>query len=100
MIPIAYGEAKDMHISLEKVEKSEQLSRYFGYARLILTNGVEFRFYKNGVRYGEPIVLATKSGNRLNIHTEQFSSFTDTLASFLADPVDTIRSASHLAQIM
>lgn len=100
MIPVAYGEAKDMHISLEKVEKSEQLSRYFGYARLILTNGVEFRFYKNGVRYGEPISLATKVGNRLDIHAEVFGRFVDSLIGFLADHVDTIRSASHLAQIM
>lgn len=100
MIPVAYGEAKDMHISLEKVEKSEQLSRYFGYARLILTNGVEFRFYKNGVRYGDPISLATKVGNRLDIHTESFSVFVDSFQGFLSEHVDTIRSASHLAQIM
>lgn len=49
-----------MHIGLEKIEKSEQLARYFGYAKLVLTNGVEFRFYKNGVRYGEPVFLGTK----------------------------------------
>ena len=99
-IPVAYGEAKDMHISLEKVEKSEQLSRYFGYARLILTNGVEFRFYKNGVRYGESVFLATKIGNHLEIHAENFEGFVDTLLGFLKEHTDTIRSASHLAQIM
>lgn len=99
-IPVAYGEAKDMHISLEKVEKSEQLGRYFGYARLILTNGIEFRFYKNGVRYGEPIALATKSGNTIALHPERFGAFADALIGFLGEHVDTIRSASHLAQIM
>lgn len=60
MIPMMYAEAKDIHISLDKIEKSEQLARYFGYPKLILTNGVEFRFYNNGIRYGEPIVIAEK----------------------------------------
>lgn len=61
-----------MHIALEKIEKSEQLTRYFGYAKLILTNGIEFRFYRNGIRYGEPIVLATKNGSNLNFHEDSF----------------------------
>lgn len=99
-LPIAYGEAKDMHIGLEKIEKSEQLARYFGYAKLILTNGIEFRFYKNGIRYGEPIVLATKKGTDLTFHDENFGIFWDRLTDFLASPVDTIRRASHLAEIM
>lgn len=98
--PIAYGEAKDMHIWLEKIEKSEQLARYFGYAKLILTNGIEFRFYKNGIRYGEPIVLATKKDTTLTILDENFGRFSDSLWDFLASPVDTIRRASHLAEIM
>lgn len=29
VFPVAYGEAKDIHINLEKVTKSEQLARYF-----------------------------------------------------------------------
>lgn len=89
-----------MHISLEKIEKSEQLARYFGYAKLILTNGIEFRFYKNGIRYGEPIVLATKKDTRITFQEESFRIFQDRLADFLASPIDTIRRASHLAGIM
>lgn len=53
MLPMCYAEHKDITVSLEKIEKSEQLSRYFGYAKLILTNGLEFRFYQNGTRYGD-----------------------------------------------
>jgi predicted helicase len=98
--PIAYGEAKDMHISLEKIEKSEQLARYFGYAKLILTNGIEFRFYKNGIRYGEPILLATKNGASLTFHEENFGIFRDRLLDFFASPTDDIRRAGHLAEIM
>jgi predicted helicase len=100
LFPVAYGEAKDIHINLEKTTKSEQLARYFGYARLILTNGIEFRFFKNGSPYGEPITLATKTGNTLKIHEEKFDSFADTLSAFLTESVDSIRSSKHLAQIM
>ena len=89
-----------MHIGLEKIEKSEQLSRYFGYAKLILTNGIEFRFYRNGIRYGEPIVLATKKDSILSFHEESFGIFKDRLMDFLASHIDTIRRASHLAEIM
>src|SRR5579864_8095945 len=35
-IPILYIEAKNIGTSLDKVEKSEQMSRYYGYANLIL----------------------------------------------------------------
>lgn len=98
--PIAYGEAKDMHIGLEKIEKSEQLSRYFWYAKLILTNGIEFRFYRNGIRYGEPITLATKKDTTLTFCDENFGIFRDRLMDFLASPIDTIRRANHLAEIM
>lgn len=99
-IPIGYVEAKDIHVSLEKIEKSEQMVRYFGYANLILTNGIEFRFYKNGVRYGEAIIIATKNGSNLTAHDELFKRLEDELTSFLAEPIDSIRSAKHLAQIM
>src|SRR5665647_2654986 len=37
-IPILYIETKDIGVSLDKVEKSEQMSRYYGYANLVLTD--------------------------------------------------------------
>lgn len=58
-VPLLYIEAKDIGVSLDKVEKSDQLARYFGYTNLILTDYLEFRFYRNGVRYEEPIKIAT-----------------------------------------
>jgi len=56
-IPILYIEAKDIGVSLDKIEKSEQMARYFGYANLVLTDYVEFRFYRNGKRYDEPVKI-------------------------------------------
>jgi predicted helicase len=100
MIPVCHSEAKDINISLEKIETSEQLSRYFGYSKLILTNGIEFRFYKNGQRYGEPIILAKMKWWILEIHEEIFDYFIRSLWDFFKDYTDTIRSAEHLAKIM
>ena len=57
-VPILYLEAKDIGVSLDKVEKSEQMARYYGYTNLVLTDYVEFRFYRNGIRYEEPIKIA------------------------------------------
>ena len=57
-IPILYIETKDIGISLNKVESSDQMNRYYGYANLVLTDYLEFRFYRNGLRYEEPIKIA------------------------------------------
>jgi hypothetical protein len=51
-----YVETKDIDADLDRVEKTEQVERYLGYSNLILTNYLEFRFFRNGERYGEPII--------------------------------------------
>ena len=48
-IPLGFVEAKDIGISLDDTEKSEQLKRYReGLANLILTDYLEFRWYVSG----------------------------------------------------
>ena len=39
-VPILYIEAKDIGVSLDKIEKPEQMARYYGYANLVLTDYV------------------------------------------------------------
>jgi hypothetical protein len=72
-VPILYIEAKDIGVSLDKVEKSEQMKRYFGYTNLILTDYVEFRFYRNGERYGEPVKIANYDLNFKTIQSIETS---------------------------
>src|SRR4030066_1644810 len=57
-VPILYIETKNIGVSLDKIEKSEQMARYDGYANLVLTDYIEFRFYRNGLRYEDPIKIA------------------------------------------
>jgi hypothetical protein len=59
-VPILYLEAKDLGVDLNKIEKSEQMGRYFGYNNLVLTDYVEFRFYRKYTLISEIIGMKTK----------------------------------------
>lgn len=101
-IPILYIEAKDVGISLDKVEKSEQMTRYFGYANLVLTDYLEFRFYRNGIRYEEPIKIANYDlRNRIiSPIQDNYEHVAKTLIDFAQSHKEPIRSGKHLAKIM
>ena len=50
IVPVGYVEAKDVNADLDNVESDEQLKRYRASLRnLILTDYLEFRYYRNGV---------------------------------------------------
>lgn len=101
-VPILYIEAKDIGISLDKVEKSEQMARYFGYANLVLTDYVEFRFYRNGLPYGEPIKIADYDlkERTINAYSHNYDLLSKTLLDFAQSHKEPIKSGVHLAKIM
>ncbi len=101
-VPILYIETKDIGVSLDKIEKSEQMSRYFGYANLALTDYVEFRFYRNGIAYGEPIKIAeyNKSTRAVSAFPNNFEYLAKTLIDFTQSHREPIKSGKHLAKIM
>jgi hypothetical protein len=101
-IPILYIEAKDIGISLDKVEKSEQMARYFGYANLVLTDYVEFRFYRNGIRYEEPIKIANYDikSRMVEVIPQNFEHLSKSLLDFAQSHKEPIKSGVHLSKIM
>ena len=101
-VPLLYIENKDIGIDLDKIEKSNQIDRYFGYDNLILTDQTEFRFYRNGQRYGEPIKIATydKSSRTISSLPENFQTLEKTLIDFTLSHKEPIKHGKHLAQIM
>jgi len=101
-VPILYIETKDIGVSLDKVEKSEQMSRYFGYANLVLTDYVEFRFYRNGLPYGTPIKIAdyVMRDRTISPLPDNFENLARTLIEFTQSHKEPIRSGKHLAKIM
>lgn len=101
-IPLVYIETKDIGVSLDKVEKSEQMSRYYGYSNLVLTDYLEFRFYRNGLPYGEPVKIADYDiKNRLvSPIGENYELFAKTLLEFTQSYKEPIKSGKHLSKIM
>ncbi len=101
-VPILYIEAKDIGVSLDKIEKSEQMARYYGYTNLILTDYVEFRFYRNGEKYEEPIKIAEYDLKKRAIKSlpDNFQHVAKTIVDFTQSQKEPIRSGEHLAKIM
>ncbi|MFC1540539.1 type ISP restriction/modification enzyme [Candidatus Margulisiibacteriota bacterium] len=101
-VPILYIEVKDIGTPLDKVEKSEQMARYYGYANLILTDYLEFRFYRNGIRYEEPIKIADYDLKSRTITpiSEQYEHLAKTLVDFTRTHKEPIKSGEHLSKIM
>lgn len=96
--PIGYVETKRLGVNLDEVAKGEQMKRYFGYANLVLTNYVEFRFYKHGERYGEPITIADPTTLAPDEQACEFLG--STFAAFLQEAAEPVRRAETLAKIM
>ncbi|MEX0621690.1 MAG: type ISP restriction/modification enzyme [Candidatus Woykebacteria bacterium] len=101
-VPILYIEAKNIGTSLDQVEKSEQMARYFGYANLVLTDYVEFRFYRNGIRYGEPVKIANYDvkGRTIIPLPKNYEYLARTLLDFTQTHKEPIKSGEHLSKIM
>lgn len=101
-VPILYIETKNIGESLDKIEKSEQMSRYYGYTNLILTDYIEFRFYRNGVRYEEPIKIANYhlKSRIIEPASENYEYAAKTILDFTHSYKEPIKSGKHLAKIM
>ncbi len=99
-LTIGYAETKDIDVDLDKVERTEQLERYLGYSNLILTNCLEFRFFRNGERYCEPIVVGELVGDSVIDNDGRFGLLAETLSDFLKGKPEQIRSGARLARIM
>jgi hypothetical protein len=78
------------------------MERYFGYANLVLTDYVEFRFYRNGIKYQEPIKIAEYdlAARTITPLPDNFEFAGKTLIDFTQSHKEPIKSGEHLAKIM
>ena len=78
------------------------MARYCGYPNLVLTDYLEFRFYRNGLPYGEPIKLAecNLKTRIVNPFPENFENLAKTLLDFTQSHKEPIKSGQHLVKIM
>lgn len=98
-VVLGYAEAKDVNISLDKTEKSEQMKRYAGYQNLFLTDYLEFRFFKNGEKY-ETISLGEFKDRQINLTPENGPRLINELEAFLEQTPESIKSGKRLSEIM
>ncbi|HCC84671.1 MAG TPA: hypothetical protein DEP87_03245 [Candidatus Pacebacteria bacterium] len=101
-VPLLYIEVKRVGEDLNKIAKSSQASRYFGYANLIITDYLDFRFFRNGQQYEEPIVLGTshKQTHGITPNIDQSERLVRTILDFVSSQKEPIKSGKHLAKIM
>jgi hypothetical protein len=89
---VGYGEAKDIDVVLDKIEKTGQMERYAGYNKLFLTNYLEFRFYQNGEKYRTISVGQLKNG-QIEPKPDQFQALYNELKEFMELPPERITRA-------
>lgn len=101
-VPLLYIEVKKVGEDLNKIEQSSQADRYFGYTNLIISDYVEFRFFRNGQRYDEAVSLGDihKKARSLSLKPENAERLERTIVDFVASQKEPIKSGKHLAKIM
>jgi predicted helicase len=96
--PLGYVEAKDIGKNLDEVEKTEQMERYReGLSNLILTDYLEFRWYRNG-EFAESARLARVGKNgKLEKTRDAETELRKVMEPFFSSTLPTVRSPRELA---
>ncbi|MDY4842050.1 MAG: N-6 DNA methylase [Alphaproteobacteria bacterium] len=99
-IPLGYIEAKDLDDDLDNKNHKEQFDRYRNSLNnLIITNYLEFRFYRDGEKI-TTVRIGHIENDKVVANTERFQEFNDLIVNFCAYRGQTIHSASKLAKMM
>lgn len=99
-IPLGYIEAKDIDDDLDNKNHKEQFDRYRNSLNnLIITNYLEFRFYRDGEKV-TTIRIGHIENGKVVANPENFQTFNDLIVNFCAYKGQTIHSASKLAKMM
>ena len=99
---LGYAEMKDIDKNLDEIEKSKQMERYRGYKNIFLTNNLDFRFFRNGVKYYEIKIgkYDKKSGQVVELYKNNYSRLVDELVAFFEQTPESITNGKRLAEIM
>lgn len=99
-IPIGYIEAKDIDKPLGSKEYKEQFDRYKNALdNLIITDYLDFWFYKHGVLV-QKVQIANIEDGLIVAKEDEFANFVDSIKDFTSFVSQTITSPSKLAKLM
>lgn len=97
-VPLGYIETKDLGISLDDIEKSEQILRYRdSLPNLILTDYLSFRRYVDGILRQESRIGRIISSGKIQPLPDNFPAFSDLLSQFLESHSPGVMSSKDLA---
>ncbi|MBN2412060.1 DNA methyltransferase [candidate division KSB1 bacterium] len=99
-IPVGYIEAKDIGKPLDSKEFKNQFDRYRNSLdNLIITDYLDFWFYKNG-KLTASIAIAKKTKGKITALEDNFARFFDLINNFCTPSGQTITSAANLSKMM
>jgi hypothetical protein len=98
--PLGHVEAKDIGVSLDKTEKSEQMARYReSLGNLVLTDYLEFRWFVGGEKR-MTARLANLSGKKLAAEKDGASEVAALFSAFAQADAPTVKTPRELATRM
>ncbi len=99
-IPVGYIEAKDIGNDLGSKSNKEQFDRYkAALDKLIITDYLQFHFYKNGVLQ-DSVTIAELGNGKIFAKPEAFEHFSALIQNFAIVVTQSIKSPTRLAQMM
>jgi predicted helicase len=100
-VVLGYVEAKDVGKSLDKEERSSQMERYLkGFANLIMTDYLEFRWYVGGELRLTARLAKFGSNKKLKLEATGVEGVTQLLTQFLSMEALSVSSPRELAKRM
>ncbi|MFM5899479.1 MAG: type ISP restriction/modification enzyme [Dolichospermum sp.] len=100
VLDVGYIEAKDIGISLKKVEKTDQIGRYFHLGNLILTDYLEFRWYIQGELKLAASLGTIDKNKKIKVDKQGIQEVDQLLRQFLLAKVPKITTPKYLAKCM
>jgi len=100
-LPVGYVEAKDVGRSLDEIERDEQLKRYReSLSNLILTDYLEFRWYKDGEKQQSARIAYVGDSGRLRPDRDGQAQAAAMFGSFFAQEPPIVGNPEDLAKRM
>ena len=100
-LSVGYIEAKDIWVSLDKIEGTDQFKRYIvSLDNLILTNYLEFRRFVRGEQVESVVLGKFTKGKNLEVYSDKANELQSLLHDFLNFPIVSVASARELAVCM